>query len=285
MKSGWIATDRRDNRINESLRSKQNSVLTPGRAHNAARNRVDYSDMPTDQTEQLPDHTAIQEFYDGVYYRDTNRSPPVPAHLRRLAKKLAPLNNVRLLDVACGTGRWLEAAAALGGLPAGVDISKKAVEVCRRALPGADIHCGPAEKLPFNEGEFDFISCLGALEHFIDGRAALREMVRVGKPNAVVVLLVPNSGFLTRRLGLYSGTEQTDVKEDVRSLRAWRDLFESAGLTVLHRWRDLHMLTPSWIFRGAWFGWPLRAAQAFALPLWPLSWQYQVYHLCVIRKV
>jgi SAM-dependent methyltransferase len=240
--------------------------------------------MQTDQTEQLPDHTVIQEFYDEVYYRDTNRSPPVPAHLRRLAKKLAPWNNVRLLDVACGTGRWLEAAAALGGLPAGVDISEKAVEVCRRALPGADIHCGPAEKLQFNDGEFDFISCLGALEHFIDAREALREMVRVGRPNAVVLLLVPNAGFLTRRLGLYSGTEQTDVKEDVRSLREWRDLFESAGLSVLHRWSDLHVLSASWVFRGPWYGWPLRAAQAFALPLWPLSWQYQVYHLCVIRK-
>jgi len=25
---------------------------------------------------------------------------------------------------------------------------------------------------------------------------------------------------------------------------------------------------------------PLRAAQALALAAWPLSWQYQVYHLC-----
>ena len=241
--------------------------------------------MPTsNKARHLPDRAVIQEFYDGVYYRDTDNIPRVAAHLRRLAKKLAPWKNVRLLDVGCGTGGWLQAAAALGAQPAGIDISEKAVEVCRYALPGAAIHCGPAETLPFNEGEFDFISCLGALEHFIDARAALREMVRVGKPNAVVLLLVPNSGFLTRRLGLYSGTEQTNVKEDVRSLREWRDLFESAGLTVLHRWSDLHVLSASWVFRGPWYGWLLRAAQAFALPLWPLSWQYQVYYLCVIRK-
>ena len=207
--------------------------------------------MPTGKkTRQLSDHAVIQEFYDGIYYRDTNNVPPVSAHLRRLAKKLAPWKNVRLLDVACGTGRWLEAAAALGARPAGVDISAKAVAICRRALPGADVRCGPAEELTFNDCEFDFISCLGGVEHFLDPQAALREMVRVAKPNALVLLLVPNSGFLTQRLGLFSGTQQADVKEDVRSLCQWQNLFAAAGLTILHRWRDLHVLSTSWIFRG-----------------------------------
>ena len=35
---------------------------------------------------------------------------------------------------------------------------------------------------------------------------------------------------------------------------------------------------------GTWHRWPLRTAQALALPVWPLSWQYQVYHLCVLRR-
>ena len=229
------------------------------------------------------DHAHIREYYDSVYYRELDALPRVPRHLRRLARKLGPWQGQRLLDVACGTGSWLMAAAARGALPAGVDISQRAVEFCRRSLPDADIHCGPAEKLPFEDSHFDFISCLGALEHFLDPAAALHEMVRVAKPNAVFVLLVPNSGFLTRRLGLYSGTEQTAMKEEVLSLKEWQELFGSCSLKVLHRWRDLHMLSASWIVRGPWHRWPLRAAQALALPLWPLSWQYQVYHLCVIR--
>jgi len=230
------------------------------------------------------EHEQIREFYDSVYYRDADKMPPVPRHLRRLAKKLGPWTSQRLLDVACGTGGWLAATAACGALPAGIDISQKALEVCRRALPGAELHCGPAETLPFHDDEFDFVSCLGALEHFLDPHTALSEMVRVAKPNAVLLLLVPNAGFLPRRFGLYAGTHQADVKEDVRSLREWHELFESAGLRVLYRWRDLHVLSSSWIFRGRWYQWPVRAAQALALPLWPLSWQYQVYHLCVIQQ-
>lgn len=239
---------------------------------------------PAPKYEIAPDAQALRDYYDRVYYADAGVAGKVPAHLHRLARKLSPWNNRRLLDIACGTGQWLGAAAALGALPAGVDISRKALDICRATLPQAELHCGPAEQLPFADGSFDVISCLGALEHFIDPAAALAEMVRVAKPGALFILLVPNSGFLPLRLGLYSGTQQADMREDVRSLAEWRELFAGAGLQVHRRWRDLHVLTPSWIFRGPWYGWPMRAAQALALPLWPLAWQYQVYHLCTVKS-
>jgi len=88
------------------------------------------------------------------------------------------------------------------------------------------------------------------------------------------------AGFLTRRLGLYGGTQQVMAKEDVYELAEWNRLFEAAGLRVIERWRDLHPLSWSWIARGSRLGWPVRAAQALALAAWPLGWQYQVYHYC-----
>lgn len=236
---------------------------------------------------KIPEPTeaaALRDFYDRVYYAGARAPGAIPAHYRRLAKKLQPWTNLRLLDVACGTGQWLGAAAAFGAIPAGVDISQKALDLCRQALPQAELHCGAAEQLPFTDRQFDVVSCLGALEHFLDPETALREMVRVAKPDALFILLVPNAGFLPARLGLYSGTQQADIREEIRSLSEWRELFAGAGLRVRHRWRDLHVISPSWILRGPWYGWPVRAAQAFALPLWPLDWQYQVYHLCTIQR-
>jgi ubiquinone/menaquinone biosynthesis C-methylase UbiE len=221
-----------------------------------------------------------RRFYDVVYYRHAGEAPRVSRHLQRLARHFGPWRNQKILDVACGQGEWLMAVNALGAVPAGVDISQVALDVCKQLLPRAELYCAPADQLPFYDQRFDVVSCLGALEHFLDPQAALREMVRVAKPNALFLLLVPNSGFLTRRLGFYSGTHQAELREDVRSLREWQKLFESAGLTILYRWRDLHVLSPAWIFRGSWYHWPLRAAHALALPFWPLAWQYQVYHLC-----
>jgi len=239
---------------------------------------------PQAKNRGLSDAAALRDFYDRVYYAHATATVNIPGHYRRLAKNFQPWKDRHLLDVACGTGQWLGAATALGAICAGIDISQKALDICRTCLPAADLHCGPAEQLPFADRRFDVISCLGALEHFLDPQAALREMVRVAKPGAVFILLVPNSGFLPLRLGLYSGTQQADVREDVRTLSEWRELFESAGLTVRYRWRDLHVISPAWIFRGPWYLWPLRAAQALVLPSWPLDWQYQVYHLCTTKS-
>jgi SAM-dependent methyltransferase len=179
---------------------------------------------------------------------------------------------------------WLRAIAALGAVPAGVDLSRVALDLCLIALPHAELHCGPAEKLPFADGQFDFVSCLGALEHFLDPARALQEMVRVATPDAEFLLLVPNADFPPSRLGLYGGTDQSSVREVLRSLEGWQELFESAGLTIVKRWRDLHVLSTSWITLGPWYFWPVRLTQALMLPIWPLFWQYQVYYHCSLKK-
>jgi len=233
---------------------------------------------------ELLEHEAIRDYYDRVYHRDAAIEARVSHHLRRLARHFQPWQGKRLLDVGCGSGTWLRAAADLGAVPTGVDISQVGLDACQQALPSAELHCSPAESLPLTEGQFDFVSCLETLEHFLEPQVALREMIRVAKPRALFLLLVPNAGFLTRRLCFYSGTQQATVREEVRSLQCWQELFEYVGLRVCRRWRDLHVLSPWWICRGPWSGWPLRAAQALALPLWPLSWQYQVYYLCAVRR-
>ena len=148
-------------------------------------------------------------------------------------------------------------------------------------MPEGEFFAQPAESLPFDTGRFDLVTCLGSLEHFVDPVKSLEEMSRVAKPDAAIVILVPNKDFLTRRLGLFGGTYQTDAKEVVRTLDEWAELFNKAGLSVDGRWKDLHVLNLDWVSTGPAWSWPLRAAQALMLPLWPLSWQYQVYHRCV----
>jgi len=225
-------------------------------------------------------HSGIRQYYDDVYYRSASGHGAASRHLRRLARRIGVRSGERVLDVGCGLGEWLLAARECGAVPAGIDLSGKAIAVCRERMPEGQFAAGPAEILPFPDQSFDVVTCLGSLEHFLQPENALREMVRVGRPHARYVLLVPNADFMTRRLGLYRGTEQRAVREQARTLKAWGDLFRAAGLEVRARWADLHVLSWGWITRrGIWRA-PLRAAQALALVAWPLGWQYQVYHLC-----
>lgn len=222
----------------------------------------------------------IRRFYDEEYYSADHLRDTLPWHCRRAAKLIGPVGGKAVLDVACGLGGWLGYFRERGASVSGIDLSHKAIDVCRGRFPDGDFHVGPAEVLPFADDSFDVVTCMGSLEHFVDKPKALSEMLRVARPGAVFVLLVPNAGFLTRRLGLYAGTQQARIREDVQSLAAWQALFEGAGMTVVRRLRDLHPLSWSWIAMGRPLAWPVRALQAAALAAWPIAWQYQVYHYC-----
>jgi SAM-dependent methyltransferase len=226
------------------------------------------------------DHDNIKEFYNKTYYGRSVKVSRMPWHMRVIASRLGDLTNLRVIDVACGKGEWLLELAARGASVAGVDISEKAIEVASSLLPSGSLKVGVAESLPFADGQFDLVTCLGALEHFLDQKKALSEMTRIAKRDARFLLLVPNSGFLTRRLGLYKGTEQAEVRETVYSIAEWRNLIIDSGLSVDVVWRDLHPLSREWIVQGPVWRWPLRSAQAMALALWPTAWQYQIYFLC-----
>lgn len=225
-------------------------------------------------------HDDVRDFYDNEYYAATPDGYPMPWHMRLIANRLGHLRGREVLDIACGTGQWLGEMARRGATTAGIDISSRAVAQCRARLPAADIREGVAESLPFEDARFDVVTCLGSLEHFLDQPSALREMRRVAMPHAQFLILVPNAGFLTRRLGLYGGTGQVAIRETVRPLGEWEALLKGAGLEVNARWRDLHPLSQAWITSSPIHAWPIRAAQALLLAVWPIGWQYQVYFLC-----
>lgn len=224
------------------------------------------------------DIDSIKKYYDSVYYHGKRSGASVSGHLIRLAKKVNVLKGQRVLDIGCGTGEWLMACRELGAVTCGVDLSDKAIDICRKNLPEGIFYSQPAEQLPFEDNIFDLVTCLGSLEHFIDPVSAVKEMVRVAKSDATIIILVPNKYFLTRRLKLFTGTDQVSVKEDVRSPKEWEDLFESAGLTIEKRWKDLHVLSWAWITLKGWIHIPFRALQALLLIIWPLDWQYQIYY-------
>jgi ubiquinone/menaquinone biosynthesis C-methylase UbiE len=232
--------------------------------------------------EKSPDE--IKEFYETTYYGKIGPEVQVSAHLRRLAGKIGIKNGQKVLDVACGVGEWLSAVNDCGGIPSGIDLSEKAIDICRRNIPGGDFIAGPAESLPFPDNNFAVVSCLGALEHFVEPDKALQEMARVAKDDAIFIFSVPNKDFLTRRLGLYEGTHQHDIREIVLSLEEWEQMFNRNNLKIKKKWRDLHVLSWRWISSSGVLHIPVRLLQALALAVWPLSWQYQVYMLCMHKK-
>jgi SAM-dependent methyltransferase len=112
---------------------------------------------------------------------------------------------LRLLDVAIGDGvytSWLPDDWSI----VGVDVSTTQLAACRSRNSGRNLRLvlGEAEDLPFRDREFDAVLSNGGFNHFNCPEAALREMARVAKPGAPVVIAdeMPDFLDLGHRLGL-----------------------------------------------------------------------------------
>lgn len=86
-----------------------------------------------------------------------------------------------LLDVACGTGLTSQFPCRVVGLDPAINLLK------RGNLPPQKV-LGEAEHLPFADGMFDIVSSITALQNFHDPLLGLREIKRVGKPDALYLI-------------------------------------------------------------------------------------------------
>lgn len=211
---------------------------------------------------------AVVDWFDSTYRRKgTWYLRPVKAYFVFL-ELLGAKPEHRLLDVACGPGVLLRAASHYTNRLHGIDISSVAIEQARNALPAAEVRVANAERLPYADGQFDLVTCLGSLERMLDADKVLREMHRVGTATAKYCLLVRNSNSFgwkwwapfTRRYreGGHAGAD---------TLENWWRLFESAGFTVADVLPDQYPLhrRRRWTLRSVDFRKPVASAAPLEL--------------------
>lgn len=102
----------------------------------------------------------------------------------------------RVLEVGCGSGGLLAAAARLGIDIHGVDIALRWLVVARRRLierhREVPLIGASAEQLPWPDGSFDAVVADSVLEHLSDPRAALMEWKRILMPGGRLIVWSPN---------------------------------------------------------------------------------------------
>ena len=119
----------------------------------------------------------------------------VPAIFAQWANRVAEIAEIDLghdvLDVACGTGALARSArleTGFQGTVTGLDASEKMLESAARHSRGIEWQQGDAGSMPFEKNRFDRVICQFSLMFIANRVHAIKEMLRVCKPEGLVVL-------------------------------------------------------------------------------------------------
>ena len=96
-----------------------------------------------------------------------------------------------VLDAGCGAGRFAEVAIKERADLVAFDLSE-AVDVCKENLaPDEPLICQASiYQLPFHPASFDFVYCIGVVQHTPDPAATIRALCRMVKPGGQIGLWI-----------------------------------------------------------------------------------------------
>jgi SAM-dependent methyltransferase len=100
-------------------------------------------------------------------------------------------DGAQVLDVGCGTGRWLRRYKQMQVRAVGLDATQ---DMLRRALSGGSglsVVAARAQRLPFPDAAFDLVSDVTVVQHIasLEQDGVLKEMARVLKPGGYLLLI------------------------------------------------------------------------------------------------
>lgn len=130
-------------------------------------------------------YDLIAEMYNERYSEEQQSKYNAALSLMHFSK------NSFVLDVGCGTGLFFNCIAARVRFVVGADLSRRLLLKAKEYVGKFDnVHlvCADADYLPFSKNYFDAIFAFTLLQNLPKPILALKEILRVAKPSAFVVI-------------------------------------------------------------------------------------------------
>jgi SAM-dependent methyltransferase len=105
---------------------------------------------------------------------------------------VAPHIQGATLDIGCGRGYGFDMIRTHSSCYVGMDISQDFLHAAHRHYPTVSFVQGLGDELPFASHTFDSIISFEVIEHIEDDRTFLREIRRLARPGACIVISTPN---------------------------------------------------------------------------------------------
>jgi ubiquinone/menaquinone biosynthesis C-methylase UbiE len=168
---------------------------------------------------------------------DDAPNPLLAREQRQLLPLLTDLHSKHILDLACGTGRWLETLMRQGReFGVGIDCSIAMLRVAaKKSCITGRLARGTCDHLPFRAGVFDLAICSFALGHVEDLRSTVFELARVTKPQADIFVsdLHPEAYARGWRVGFRDRHEAFEIETLPREAEEIARVFCANGFESL----------------------------------------------------
>ena len=159
----------------------------------------------------------------------------------------------KVLEVGCGDGRSIKDIINITTHVIGIDHDEKAVADSQnnfKDYPSIKILKARAEDLPFENKEFDFVTCMATFANFADSKQkVLSEMKRVLKDDGFIIISVFSEDAFEERMKMYKkvnapikeikgttlifGEKSGDIISEQFSKEQLLDIFGKSGLNVV----------------------------------------------------
>ena len=168
-----------------------------------------------------------------AHYPPRSHNPFMLAEERTMLALLpAVLTGVRVLDVGCGSGRYLLHARHRGAVPVGVDRSPEMLAVAR--AQGLEVLQGSVTDVPVSDGWADVLVCALTLGHIEDLRSGLAELARVLGPTGTLLCsdFHPCGAALGWKRTFVHDEQRYAVRYTTHHYSDWHAASKAAGLRI-----------------------------------------------------
>lgn len=146
------------------------------------------------------------------------------------------LNNLKTLEIGCGTGRISSLLSSKTNLLFAIDPDEHAIQKARANVSGVDFRTGSGEALDFSTDSFDIVIFTLSLHHQ-NPQKALREAMRVLRADGIILVIepIPDGEIEVLFSFLHNENKEKAVAQNC---------IDSSGLTTVKS----ELFTADWVF-------------------------------------
>jgi cytosine/adenosine deaminase-related metal-dependent hydrolase/ubiquinone/menaquinone biosynthesis C-methylase UbiE len=184
------------------------------------------------QIESAAHCTEVFSAWAGVY--DHQQNPLLMLEERYLLRLLPDLRDRDVLDVGCGTGRWLAQLSRLNPRSLhGIDPSPEMLaKAAAKNIPRMRLSASPCTDLPVEDASADVLLASFVLSYVDDLNSAARELARVARPGSDLFLSDMHPETATRlcwKRSFRLGEVELKLPANQWSIPGILDAFKAAG--------------------------------------------------------